>query len=110
VRSILSYSARSHKAQGHFPQAQRFTYLSVACLTPVRKAPSYFILARAARLSPHSLQALFILGPLLFTHSSDRVSLTYLGMRLCYPRDAVDSLWTKHFAVLESAHVCREHL
>src|SRR6266851_3135172 len=54
------------KAQGHIPQAQRLSYLSVACLTPVRKAPRYFILTRAARLSLDSSQALLILRPVLF--------------------------------------------
>src|SRR5713101_7720566 len=53
------------KAQGHIPPAQHFSYLSLACLTPVRKVPRYFILARAARLSLDSLPALFILRPAL---------------------------------------------
>src|SRR6266851_7588574 len=53
------------KAQGHIPPAQHFSYLSMACLTPVRKAPRYFILTRAARLSLDSLQALLILRPAL---------------------------------------------
>ena len=50
------------KAQGRIPPAQRFSYLSVACLTPVRKAPRYFILSRAVRLSPYSLLILFMPG------------------------------------------------